>query len=324
VYGIADIGVQYDDPKVDGESATKNVVSGARSGSRLGFRGTEDLGGGLNAIFTIESGINLDTGTVGQGGRMWGRQAFVGLKSSSFGTLVAGRVGTFSSGTGSFDMIGDFDPLATSYGIAGLESSLSSTSGLRTDNTVLYQSPVWSGFQFGVAHSRQITGAEASGDDYASFFGAKYTAGAFGVAVTYDLFNNAAGGKDQKNLQVGVTYDFGVVKLFGAYGLEKNQFNADLSTTETDSGADAKGYMLGFTAPLGTSGLLRASYQLRDGDNVGGDERDRRVASIAYEYMLSKRTMIYTALADSDGKKTLDENPDYDRRVISLGINHRF
>ena len=322
VYGMADMGLQHIDPKVAGAATTTSLTSGARSGSRLGFRGTEDLGGGLSALFAIESGVNMHSGGVGQGGRMWGRQAFVGLRGD-WGTLVAGRLGTFSSGTGTFDMIGDFDPLATAYGMAGMESSLSSASGLRADNTLLYQSPKLGGFQLGVAHSVQLSGTPVTGDDHATFLGLSYGAGRFGAALTYDLFNNAAGGPDQQHLQLGVSYDLGAVKLFAAVGHEKNQLNASLSSTATTSGADASGAMFGLTVPL-CQGLLRSSYQVRDGENVAGDERDRRVVSLAYEHLLSKRTMLYALASDSDGRKTLDQNASYDRRIFSLGLNHRF
>jgi hypothetical protein len=86
LYGIADAYVQY----LDGEDGLTRLQSGGINGSRLGVRGSEDLGGGLKAIFTLETGINIDDGTTGQGGVFWGRQAFVGL-GSDFGTLTAGR-----------------------------------------------------------------------------------------------------------------------------------------------------------------------------------------------------------------------------------------
>lgn len=91
IYGLIDVGVEH-----------INRVGAARSGltrmpgitgtvpSRLGFRGTEDLGSGLRAVFVLESGLAVDSGTLGQGGRMWGRQAFVGLEGS-WGTLSMGR-----------------------------------------------------------------------------------------------------------------------------------------------------------------------------------------------------------------------------------------
>ena len=94
VYGIVDAGVQY---KNDGNPAGKtlSLESGQQNGSRLGFKGTEDLGGGLSAIFTLENGFNVDTGTLGQSTpttqRLFGRQAWVGLSSNSFGSVKLGR-----------------------------------------------------------------------------------------------------------------------------------------------------------------------------------------------------------------------------------------
>src|ERR1700730_16325238 len=89
VYGIVDAGVQY---KNDGNPAGKtlSLQSGIQNGSRLGFKGTEDLGGGLSAIFTFENGFNVDDGTLGQGNRLFGRQAWVGL-NGGFGTVKLGR-----------------------------------------------------------------------------------------------------------------------------------------------------------------------------------------------------------------------------------------
>lgn len=90
VYGRVDAGLRYVSNTDAQGGSTTSVDNGALSGSRLGFTGTEDLGGGLKAMFTLESGLNPDTGTLAQGGRMFGRQAFVGL-SSSFGTVTLGR-----------------------------------------------------------------------------------------------------------------------------------------------------------------------------------------------------------------------------------------
>src|SRR5205814_4100305 len=86
LYGIVDAYVQA----AHGAATLTRLQSGGLSGSRFGLRGTEDLGGGLRALFTIESGINLDDGTNGQNA-FWGRQAYVGLGSSTLGTLTLGR-----------------------------------------------------------------------------------------------------------------------------------------------------------------------------------------------------------------------------------------
>jgi predicted porin len=322
IYGLFDVGAQLEDSSA---GKTVKVVSGGRSGSRLGFRGTEDLGGGLSAVWLAESGINLDTGGLGQGGRFMGRQVYVGLKGA-WGTLVGGRVATFGSGTGSFDMFGEIDPMATAFGIASLGSTMSTATGLRVDNSLLYQSPDIRGFQAGLLHSVQAVNNEVPGrgaNIYLTGLGAKYAAGPLYAAVTYEQANNPAGAKDEKHLQVGAAWDFKVVRLHAAYGRELNLFSTALNISGTTNGAGAKSWMAGITAPLG-SGILRSSYQTRDGGEVGGENRDVRVVSVGYEYFFSKRTSAYAVVADADGKGTLDNNPSYDRRQYTVGLMHKF
>jgi predicted porin len=321
IYGLFDVGVQLDDAS---NGKTAKVVSGGNYGSRLGFRGAEDLGGGLSAIFTAEHGINVDTGRLGQGGRFFGRQVFAGFKGT-WGTLVAGRVATFGSGTGSFDMFSSVDPMSTALGIAGVGSTMSSAAALRIDNTVLYQSPDMRGFQAGVLHSLQAVNNEVTGrgnNMYLTGLGAKYAAGPLFAAMTYEKINNPTGGKDENHLQLGATWDFKVIRLHAAHARETGLFS-DLNISGTKNGAGAKAWMVGITAPVG-NGIIRSSYQTRDGDEVGGENRDLRVISVAYEYYFSKRTSAYAAAADSDGKGTLDKMPAYDRRQYTVGLMHRF
>jgi GBP family porin len=323
IYGIVDLGVQWEDGLTDN---TSRVVSGGRSASRLGFRGTEDLGGGLSAIFTLESGINADSGSIGQGGRFFGRQSSVGL-TGGWGTLAAGRFGTFGSGTGTFDMFGPIDPFVTSWGTAGLGSSMSSANALRVANAVLYRTPDMAGFQAGVLHSLQaIADAEVSpqgANVYLTGLGLRYAAGPFYAAITYDQANNPAGGPDEKHLQIGASYDLKVVKLHGAYAREKDLFSADLNTSGTTNGADAKAWMLGLTVPLG-GGNLVTSYQRRDGEQLGGEKRDLRVWALGYEYFLSKRSSLYGVVADEDGRNTLATMPAFNRRQYTAGVLHKF
>jgi predicted porin len=114
LYGIADAWVGSSEVKVGGVGTRQNVVdTSGVNGSRWGLRGAEDLGGGMKAIFTLESGINLDTGASGQGGLLFGRQAFVGLQSG-FGTVSLGR---------QYGGYGDMQPIvAHNYGAFTFES----------------------------------------------------------------------------------------------------------------------------------------------------------------------------------------------------------
>jgi predicted porin len=321
IYGLMDAGVQLEDAS---NGKTLKVVSGGNSGSRLGFRGAEDLGGGLSFIFTAEHGINIDTGGLAQGGRFFGRQVFAGFKGN-WGTLVAGRVATFGSGTGSFDMFSPVDPMYTAFGIAGVGSTMSSAASLRIDNTVLYQSPDLAGFQAGVLHSLQAVNNEVPGrrnNMYLTGLGTRYAAGPLYAALTYERIHNPTGGKDEGHLQLGATWDFKVIRLHAAHARETGLFS-DLNISGTRNGAGAKAWMVGISAPLG-NGTLRSSYQTRDGDEVGGENRDLRVIGVVYEYYFSKRTSAYAAAADSDGKGTLDKMPAYDRRQYTVGMMHKF
>ena len=124
------------------------TVQGVNSGSRFGLRGSEDLGDGLRAIFTLEGGITPLNGKSAQSGRLFGRQATVGLSDDSWGNEF-GRQANLASKYFS----GPIDPFSGSFNLANMGTTFSATNTLRYDNLVLYQSPDWSGFQFGVGYS---------------------------------------------------------------------------------------------------------------------------------------------------------------------------
>ena len=94
LYGLIDAGLMYTNnvkTSATSHGSLFQATSGTVNGSRFGLRGAEDLGGGLKAIFVLENGFNVQNGKLGQNGRMFGRQAFVGLSSSDFGTVTLGR-----------------------------------------------------------------------------------------------------------------------------------------------------------------------------------------------------------------------------------------
>lgn len=184
LYGVADANIEYTNNNAstgpDGHSRV-GLNSGGLSPSRWGLRGTEDLGGGMQAIFALESGFSLDTGVSTQGGRLFGRQAWVGLRSGEH-RLTVGR-----QYTSLFLIMANYSPTAyaTTYepvlGIAG--------SNLREDNMVKYHVDVgpltaqahWSfGEQPGTIQGSSAYGA-----------GFDYRIGQFGVAGAYDSINGA-------------------------------------------------------------------------------------------------------------------------------------
>jgi general bacterial porin, GBP family len=233
LYGLVDVGLQWNKQGVDkGTASVPNwqsesyfgVDGGYQSGNRFGLRGSESLGGGWNAVFTLEGGFSIDTGTSGQGGRLFGRQAWAGLQGN-VGTLAMGRIPTPSSTTGSFDMFAAVDPFDGGWGINAIGSTFIAANALREDNSIIYYSPNWGGFRLAAQYSFNIDtnetapqGSNTSGANISGSFGS----GPFYVVVTYDVINYAdagtttrpgAGNPDEKLLQAGVTIDLKFMKI---------------------------------------------------------------------------------------------------------------
>jgi len=352
LYGIVDVAYQYDDFKRSGASSRSAIDPGKQAGNRLGFRGSEAIGGGTSAIFALEAGYNMDVGTSAQGGRLFGRQAWLGVEGG-WGTLVAGKIPTFSSGTGAFDMFGVIDPLGTAWDFAGLQSTFSPSTSFRPDNAIMYRSPKIAGFQAGAGYSFQTGPNNAApalqenpgtgNNNRTMFTGVNFGAGPFYAALTYDVikFNGSTttvppgipGAADQKMLQVGGTFDLKFLKLHAAYakeeGVRPNVIQAFLAA---GPGADADAWMVGLSAPLGAFTFM-GSYQERDGDSVlvAGVpvEGDGKVWALGAKYDLSRRTNLYLVYADTKGEKSLatvasGATDSVNRKTLMTGINHRF
>ncbi|WP_236585774.1 porin, partial [Bordetella pseudohinzii] len=89
VYGVADVHISH---YRHGDGSMTSMESGGLGGSRIGFRGVEDLGRGRQAVFMLEAGFNINNGKSGQSGRLFGRQAYLGLRDKELGSLIAGRL----------------------------------------------------------------------------------------------------------------------------------------------------------------------------------------------------------------------------------------
>lgn len=357
LYGIVDIGLQWNEQGVattSGGATVYNqenvfgVQSGYQSGSRFGLRGSEALGRGWNAVFTLEGGYDTDTGMSGQGGRLFGRQAWAGLQHGSFGTIVLGRVATVSSGTGSFDLFASgagIDPFSTGWGINGLNTTFIPSAALREDNSILWQSPRWAGFQFGANYSFNINGQEVapSGNNTKGMtLGGNWMWGPLAIAATYDVISapdTAPTVDDQKMTQLGATWDFKFLKIHGAYAIQDN-----ISLVQTAIiGAfrptglvayDNNAYMLGVTVPA-FGGKFLASYQYSDGDNVTtatySFEPDYSVWGIGFEYPFSRRTNMYIGYGQAEWDGTITTTPAaadpsnrLNRKQFALGLRHLF
>lgn len=340
LYGVADVNLQRTDPKAGTTTdlpTTTGVSSGYQAGSRLGVRGTEALGGGLNAIFSLEMGYATDDGTRGQASlptgvgasttvnvdRLFGRQAWAGL-SGGFGSVVAGRLAAFSSGTGSFDMFGQVDPFETAWGNASIGLTFSSGNNLRVDNAIAYVSPTMGGFKGGIGYSFNASGPEVAGSGNnakALVTGLSFGAGPFYGVVTYDTIDIPNVSDKQTHLQVGGTFDLKFVKFHAAFAQEEA---LQVLNSGANAGGDADAWMVGATVPFGAT-QLRTSYQKRDVDATAtAAEGERKVWAIGVRHALSNRTFLALGYSDltRDGSQKTTNNGG--AKQLTLGVRHNF
>lgn len=303
IYGVADVGISRTDTSAS--SPVWSMDSGIHSGSRLGFRGTEDLGGGLSANFAIENGYNLDTGTAAQGGRLFGRQAWVGLKGG-FGAVRLGR-----QYTPIFQVLDAIDPFGT--GFAGNIANIFNTYGTRMDNTVSYLMPDAGGFFGQLSYGL----GEVAGDNSASSqIGASvgYANGPLNIQAVYHDANNATGTGDAQTAALAGMYDFKVAKLHAAFASNRDD------TTGAAGSSRSRDAMLGLSAPVGSAGTVLASWVRHDQRRGAAGGVDRDQWAVGYLHALSKRTNLYT----SYGRMNLKPAASVDTSTFNVGIRHRF
>ena len=184
IYGIIDAGIGYSSNQLGNHNTY--LRSGNKDANRLGFRGAEDLGGGTQALFTLESGFNSDDGTFATSGVLFNRQAFVGLSNKSLGTLTAGR--QYSPYYNFLSPLGPVPVVTGTLGdhpgdIDGFDVTI------RHNNALKYISPDWNGASVGVmAAAGEQAGHEGTGGAVSA--AAKYDADAWRFALGYQMMKN--------------------------------------------------------------------------------------------------------------------------------------
>ena len=324
IYGVVDAGfVNSTGGRVGntgGQSNYSGIDSGLMAGSRIGFKGEEGLGNGLKAIFALEYYIAPDiNGSVGTGPTATAaggsgsntRQSFIGLSHTKYGTLSLGRQYAFGYGTQvRNDAFGGsaFGALAVANGAT--QSTFVAGSNARLNNSVVYASPVFSGFSATVGYSygeNSSAGATASngfgqGNNGVWTTGVNYANGPLNVDLGYQtrqnrsasLFTAAANqtltsgatGDNINEWMLGGSYDFGVAKVFATYQ-DMNDNNGN-STNE----ASNKTWSVGVSVPVFGNGKVIASYADVEWDRRGFDGSN--IWSLGYQHALSKRTTLYT------------------------------
>lgn len=303
VFGVVDMSVQYGSGS---SSKTYQVASGNLAASRLGFKGSEDLGGGLKAGFWYEAGINADTGT--------GQKTNINNQSTGFvgsGELIFNRRSTVSLGgdwgevrlgrdfVPQYLNMPDFDPmdLGGSGGSQVLNSSITGPTLVRASNSVSYlyghafNAPnigygprgfSGSGFQFHAMYylGENPSGTPTSQDGNGYGVRATYATGKLTVSGALGGTRFAAGNSRQNN--AGASYDFGVVQVMGMYEWDEM------------GPVRARGWLAGALVPVG-AGTIRGAYSRYATDAAGNPTATKW--SVGYIHPLSKRTALYAAAA---------------------------
>lgn len=369
LYGIVDTGLQYlhgdaDSNKagVDSDFDSFSMESGMASGSRFGFKGTEDLGNGLTVGFILEDGIKSDTGV--DDDVLFNRESSLFLQGG-FGKVAFGRIGSFNGGVSSWAKYGVMSVFGTSWGDYSAQAGTWAMGAGMWNNMIAYETPSFAGFkvfaQYGMGN--QIKDAnkalaceenESSSDRYYAI-GASYNNGPLSLYFAVDSINYASygagddvdpNGDDSLTVTFGGNYDFEVVKLYaGAQYFDEIKLSKmkgvvnDLEATDFNAGGFAsrmKGWSLGVSAGIPVAGgtvMVGAAYldaEAADSQEAVGhkdDELSRWIVSAGYDYPFSKRTDVYGVVTyNQDNLKFTGDHPDQDPYMfgVMVGLRHKF
>lgn len=274
VYGILDSYVEIGN---NGQNNINKIQSGATTPSRIGFRGTEDLGGGLKAIWNLENGVNVDDGSAAQGGILFGRQAVVGL-AGDFGTVTLGRQYT------PFFMTNVLYTMGGGMGWGNAANYFFEGAVSRATNSIQYVSPTMSGFSARALYAlgeNPAPGMRTVGNAYS--VSGTYTNGPLSLNLSYMNRKTTLTNKDDWSA-LGASYDFKVAKVGVVYQRRRD----DANVTRNDY-VDLSAYV-----PVAGGAILLDIGAI---DNKVVDDAGAVTASIRYDHFLSKRTTVYVGFS---------------------------
>ncbi len=312
-------------------SRVTKIQSGDMMTSFIGLAGSEDLGGGLKAEFTLESFLAADTGEAGgpntrnKAGGFWSRGSNVAL-SGGFGKVALGQYDNplFTSAYtyNPFGSSMSFSPTMRHLNYVGQTGGITGAGvGFDTGwvNSVTYESPVLSGFQGIAQYGAKESTAAGAKNSYA--VAASYNAGPFSAMLTYVKAGKVPAVSatsdpytaEEKVTNLGASYDFGVLKAFGQYTYIK-----DTTNTNKD-----KVWQLGVSVPVTEKASVMASFgQLKDTVTGASASQKDEVFSLGYNYDLSKRTSVFGAFMNN--RQSASTGNDSAGQSYAVGIKHNF
>ena len=353
LYGIVDGGLRYQQVSLANGDGVNNfgLAYGQQSGNRWGMKGVESLGNGNNAIFMIESGFDLGNGASQQGGRLFGRQSWMGVENKAWGQVRLGRMLNLTTDY----MVNAVDPFGAGFGQLNMGNAFTSGNTVRMDNTLMYKTPNMSGFEAGLGYSF-ATGLTSNGGTTGYGFassnnsreltvGAKYANGPFYAAATYEKAyaadTTAQSGNSISNWNIAGSYDFKVLKLAVGYGQTRDGFwagsgaggtGATLAVTPSGSSnalvfAPSVGYnsyIVGATVPVNAVSRVLLSWtmiapntNMKDAYNA----QNQSSFNLGYTYDFTKRTNLYTYIGQTVNYATIDTAKS---TIVGLGMRHQF
>jgi len=348
LYGVLSVGVGYVDNE-GGHAATK-MIPGTMQNNRWGLRGVEDLGGGTSAGFVLENGFALDDGKFQQGGRMFGRQAYVGLGNDSFGTLTLGR---------QYDAIYDgFNTMTAPVAASGLATHVGDNDNafgsFRHNNALKYVTPNWGGLRGEATYALSDVNSAANNRSFS--LNATYDGGPLRLAAGY-LQVDRPGLVASNNPNGAVTDDYagapfvlfhtsplsataGVARqrvgaIAAGYTIGPARFNAMMTTAryayQDGTGLRLNNYDLNFSYSVAPAVVLGAGYVFTNGKYSGAIGSPRwHMGQLSVDYFFSKRTDVYVygvyQRAQSANADIYLFAPSGNERqvVVITGIRHKF
>lgn len=302
IYGIVDAYVGSD--KADGGARRTLVNSGGLLASRLGFKGAEDLGNGLKALYVLEYRLNVDDNTgVGAAGGVAGpaRQQYAGLASSTYGTIIAGRLQSAGYNWSlKYDAQGGslFSPLQNLNGYStatGSGFNIGGTNGhARLNNAVAYNSPNFKGFTVEANYAYTAPGsptvATPEDSDRAKLLAVNYANGPLQAGVVYDYSDSETKntGRNRTDWALGASYNFGPLVLKGTWQSSKNRDGVGQASNQD------KVWGLSAVVPVTAADRVLLGYARLKKDSTSADDNANSYA-VGFAHNLSKRTTLYAA-----------------------------
>jgi predicted porin len=339
IYGLIDTGVSYNSKvaKVGGGDGSKfGLNSGVINGSRIGFKGVEDLGGGLSAIFQLETGFSNDTGATDSTGELFRRKSVVGL-SGGFGTVLAGRQTDFLDDIGALTSVADFGGIVANTG-----SGAARLQGTRSNNSVRYNTNNLGGFTGSLIYGfGENAGSAANGQAYG--IGGKYENAGLALAAGYYQSKGSAAktGSDTGSQATGLLANQTAVKTFtlaASYQVtEAARVYGNWSRVKAPSAVSgevekANVFDLGANYLLSNNIKLIGSVQHTKLDQKDAAKGKLTQVNLGADYLLSKRTDIYTVVSYLKAKDAVNPGigsgnagvQDGNQTALNVGIRHRF